>query len=73
MRASRFVNELLHTTWRGIDFHGHRPGVCMQRPTSSMGFHERVVRHLNPTFGSSYSAGSAYQMSLEIAFISTVQ
>ena len=37
------------------------PTCCLYQLTPLLGSYERKVRHLNPTFGSSHSASSAYQ------------
>jgi hypothetical protein len=37
------------------------PSCCLYQSTPFLGSHERGVRHLIPTFGSSHSASSAYQ------------
>ena len=54
------AGELLHTPWRDSDFHGHRPAVYSNQHLS-WDLMSVSIGRLNPAFGSSHSASSAYQ------------
>jgi len=59
-RASSFGRWVVTHSLADSDFHGHRPAVCMNQHLLNV-WNERAVGHLNPTFGWSHIASSAYQ------------